>query len=162
MTRKSTFLSRREWLEIPFQKYPREIFHHFLDLMFRFASILEANDKTKLISPVDDRYRGHIATDCEDLRGAFVLWHEKFTNQSPNRQYYIEIPAFGLVTEDYRSARPVFASYLQFANLADPSAVMTYWYPLRARLLLVNPLIQSGQCTSTTPQQPNSICAPPT
>lgn len=128
MTRKSTFLSHPEWLSIPFQQEPKEIFHRFLDSVFPFAAVLESNDKVKICPTPNDTIRGRIAADCESIRAALVHWHESFAQLFPNRQYYAEMPSYSIVPEDYHSDTPVFPSYLQFPSLAVTQAMITYWY----------------------------------
>jgi hypothetical protein len=129
MSRKSSFLGEPDWLEIPFQFLPKDIFNQLLDSCFKLAAILEAVDKAKLSSPPDTMLlRQQIVTECEAALAAHEIWHDTFREQSPGRIVYTSSPSYNLVSLDREPQGPVFQTYLQFPDLANAQMAINYWH----------------------------------
>lgn len=126
MTRKRTFLADPKWLEVPFQSEPKDIFHHMLDPIFGFATVLEALDGAKHNSPGATAIRQQIATNCASIHTCLGQWYQTFTGLFPFT-LYSSIPSYKLVSEDERGGSLVFPYYLHFLEFRLVQIMIVYW-----------------------------------
>jgi hypothetical protein len=65
MIRKESFLSLPNWLTVPFQINPKDVFHRLLGLVFELCSILKAFDKEKELSSPGNGVLSQLTLDCQ-------------------------------------------------------------------------------------------------
>lgn len=126
LTRKSSFLGEPIWCEIPFEEQPKDPFHSLMDTVFKFATVLEMNDRAKSSSQPEIKLQRKLAVDCEHISKALNSWLVTFTQLFPGGIIYTPTPSYPIVPEDSSPDGPVFSTYLQFPDLAIAQITITY------------------------------------
>lgn len=105
MTRKESFLSLPNWLTVPFQINPKDVFHRLLGLVFELCSILKAFDKEKELSSPGNGALFQLTLDCQHLHSRFQEWFEslKALYRGP---LHILIPGYNFAPEDESAKGP--------------------------------------------------------